>query len=154
MATRRKVVIAVTAAVLALAVAGIVMWLVVRPQKSDCATVNEMLSYSKAENDRMRNLIPDHTDDPQKLIAAYQKREARMHNYVNRIHAADLREKAKAVVDLDDRMLDVWRKTIPSQTDSSAGNASHEDFERTYTDYAKQREQAAEALQAACPVSK
>lgn len=88
------------------------------------------------------------------LTGPYQKREARMHQYANQIHAAELREKADAVVNLDDRMLDVWRKTIPSQPDSSAANASSQDFERTYTDYATQREKAAEALQSACAVSK
>lgn|GEM_PF-3840568 len=155
MATRRRTAIAAALVVLTLAAAGIAAWLIMRPQKSDCATVNEMLSYSQAENDRMRNLIPDSTDDPQKLIAAYKKREARMHDYANQLHTADLREKANAVVDLDDRMLDVWRKTIPSQPDSSAGNASDKDFERSYTDYATQREQDAEALQrSACAVSK
>lgn len=135
--------------------AGIAAWLIMRPQKSDCATVNDMLNYSQAENGRMRALIPDSTDDPQKLITAYQKREARMHDYANQVHAADLREKANAVVDLDDRMFDVWRKTIPSQPDSSAGNASDKDFERSYASYAAQREKAAEALQqSACAVAK
>lgn len=155
MAIRRRTAITAAAVVLALAAAGGAVWLMMRPQKSDCATVNEMLSYSQAENDRMRNLIPDSVDDPQKMITAYQKREARMHQYANQIHAADLREKANGVVDLDDRMLDVWRKTIPSQPDSSAGNASDKDFERSYTDYATQRAKAAEALQqSACAVSK
>lgn len=113
-----------------------------------------MLDYPQAENDRMRNVIPDTIDDPQKMIAAYQKREARMHQSTDEIRAADLREKARTVVDLDDRMLDICRKTIPSQPDSSAGNASSEDFERSYTNYATQRQTAAESLQAACPVSK
>lgn len=153
MVTRRRA--AITAAlVLALVAAGVVAWLIMRPRKADCATVNEMLSYSQAENERMRNLIPDSADDPQKLITAYQKREARMHDYANQIRAAELREKANAVVDLDDRMLDIWRKTIPSQPNSSAGNASDNDFERSYADYAKQRGKAAEALQSACAASK
>jgi hypothetical protein len=154
-ATRRRLVI-LTAALLVLVAVGISVWLVLRPHKSDCAIVHDMLSYSKSENDRMRDLIATSSDDPQKIIAAYQEREARMHQYADQIHDAGLREKADAVVNLDDRMLDVWRKTIPGQSptnDGSGGSSASQDFQRAYADYAPQRQKAAETLQAACPVS-
>lgn len=41
--------------------------------RSDCATVNEMIKYSKSENERMRNLIPVGIDDPQKYAARSQR---------------------------------------------------------------------------------
>ncbi|MBO0884850.1 MAG: hypothetical protein J2P17_31865, partial [Mycobacterium sp.] len=63
-----------TAAVVLVVVAGISIWLVLRPTQSDCAIVNDMLNYSKSENDRMRELIPVSTDDPQKVVDAYQNR--------------------------------------------------------------------------------
>lgn len=144
MATRRQIAIA-TAVASVLVVAGVSVWFVLRPHKPDCATVNDMLSYSKSENDRMRELIPTEVDDPQKLIDAYQERQARMHQYVNQIHDAGLREKAHTVVDLDDKILGVWLKTIPGKSDSSP------DLKGAYMAYAPQRQKAAEALQAACP---
>lgn len=128
MATRHRVVI-LTAAALVLVAVGVSVWLVLRPHKSDCAIVHDMLSYSKSENDRMRDLISSSSDDSQKMIAAYQEREARMHHYADQIHDASLREKADAVVDFDDRMLDVWRKTIPAKLPTNDGldgsSASH-----------------------------
>jgi hypothetical protein len=154
-ATRRRVVILTAASALVLVAVGVSVWLVLRPHKSDCAIVHDMLSYSKSENDRMRGLIATSSDDPQKMIAAYQEREARMHQYADQIHDAGLREKADAVVNLDDRMLDVWRKTIPGQSPTNAGaggSSASQDFQRAYTDYAPQRQNAAATLQAACPV--
>jgi hypothetical protein len=106
---------------LVLVAVGVSVWLVLRPHKSDCAIVHDMLSYSKSENDRMRDLISSSSDDSRKMIAAYQEREARMHHYADQIHDASLREKADAVVDFDDRMLDVWRKTIPGQSPTNDG---------------------------------
>ena len=156
MSPKRKVVVGTIAAVLALVAIGVSVWLVQRPRTPDCATVNEMLNYSQSENDRMRSLIPTNIDNPQKMIDAYQKREARMHQYAAQIHDNELREKAYAVVNLDDRMLDVWRQTILGQSPAkqrSDDSPGSQGFGRTYTDYAAQREKAAEALQAACPVS-
>jgi len=113
-----------------------------------------MIKYSKSENDRMRQLIPTGIDDPQKMIDAYQKRQARMHQYADQIHDPGLREKADTVVNLDDRMLEVWRQTIPGQSQQGwdASSAS-QDFQRAYTNYAPQRQKAGQALQAACPKS-
>lgn len=106
-----------------------------------------MIAYSKSENQKMRELIPSGVDDPQKLVDAYQARENRMHQYAAQIHDAGLREKADAVVNLDDKMLEVWRHTVPGSNDGSTS----QDFQRAYTDYARQSEQAGQALQAACP---
>lgn len=104
----------------------------------------------------MRNLIPTSIDDPQKLVAAYQAREARMHRFADQIRDTGLREKTYAVVNLDDRMLDAWLQTIPGQSPtkhSSDDTSASQDFQRAYTDYAAQRQKAGEALQAACPES-
>lgn len=101
----------------------------------------------------MRNLIPTGIDDPQKLVDAYQTRETRLRQYADQIHDPGLREKAYAVVNLDDRMLAVWRQTIPgqSQNGSEDNSAASRDFQRAYIDYAAQSQQAGQALQAACP---
>lgn len=100
----------------------------------------------------MRDFIPASIDDPQKLVAAYQTRETRLRQYADQIHDTGLREKAYAVVNLDHAMLDVWRQTIPgeSQNGSDSSSAS-QNFQRAYTDYAAQSQQAGQALQAACP---
>jgi uncharacterized protein involved in exopolysaccharide biosynthesis len=146
-ATRRAVVVAAAGAVVVVA-AGVSAWLFLRPQPtSDCAVVGDMIAYSKSENQRMRDLIPSAVDDPQKLVNAYQIRESRMHQYAQQIHDPGLREKAAAVVNLDDKMLQVWRHTVPGSNDGSTS----QDFQRAYTDYARQSQQAGQALQAACP---
>jgi hypothetical protein len=106
-----------------------------------------MIAYSKSQNQKMRELIPTGVDDPQKLVDAYQAREKRMHQYAAQIHDAGLREKADAVVNLDDKMLEAWRHTVPGSNDGSTS----QDFQRAYTDYAQQSQQAGQALQAACP---
>jgi hypothetical protein len=72
-------------------------------QHNHCATVNDMLSYSKSENDRMHKLIPVCADDP------------------------------------------------PSNAESDSGTSS-QDLRSAYAKYSSQRQKAAEALQAACPV--
>ncbi|WP_254848351.1 hypothetical protein [Mycobacterium sp. SP-6446] len=111
-----------------------------------------MIKYSKSENERMRDLIPASIDDPQQLVDAYQTREAHLRQYADQIHDAGLREKAYAVVNLDHKMLDEWRKTIPAQSQNGSGNSSaSQDFRRAYADYAAQSQQAGQALQAACP---
>lgn len=112
-----------------------------------------MIKYSRSENERMRNLIPASIDDPQKLVNAYQTRETRMRQYADQIHDPGLHEKAYAVVDLDDKMLAVWRQTIPgqSQSGSDGSSAASQNFQRAYTDYAAQSQKAGQALQAACP---
>jgi carboxylesterase type B len=146
----------VAAAVVLVVVGGISIWLVLRPKQSDCAVVNDMLNYSKSENDRMRKLIPVSADDPQKVVDAYQNREDRMRHYADSIRDASLRQKAYALVDLDDQMLNVWRKTIPGQLPSNAESdsaTSSQDLRSAYAKYSPQRQEAAEALQAACPVS-
>lgn len=129
------------------------MWLYLRPSpSSDCAIVNDMIKYSKSENERMRNLIPASIDDPQQLVDAYQTRETHLRQYADQIHDPGLREKAYAVVNLDHKMLDEWRKTIPTQSQNGSGNSSaSQDFQRAYTDYAAQSQQAGQVLQAACP---
>jgi hypothetical protein len=49
-------------------------------------------------------------------------------------------------------MLDVWRQTIPGQSQSGSDSSSaSQNFQRAYTDYAAQSQQAGQALQAACP---
>lgn len=144
------------AAVVLVVVGGISLWLVLRPKQSDCAIVHDMLNYSKSENDRMRQLIPVSTDDPQKVVDAYQNRENRMHHYADSIRDARLRQKADALVNLDDQMLDLWRKTIPGQSLSNAESdsaASSQALRSAYAKYSPQRQKVAEALQAACPVS-
>jgi carboxylesterase type B len=146
----------VAAAVALVVVGGTSIWLVLRPKQSDCAVVNDMLDYSKSENDRMRKLIPVSADDPQKVVDAYQNREDRMHHYVDSIRDAGLRQKAYALVNLDDQMLNVWRGTIPDQSPSNAASdsaTSSQDLRSAYAKYSPQRQKAAEALQAACPVS-
>jgi hypothetical protein len=118
--------------------------------------VNDMLNYSKSENDRMRKLIPVSADDPQKVVDAFQNREDRMHHYVDSISDAGLRQKAHALVNLDDQMLIVWQRTIPGQSPSNAQSdsaTSSQDLRNAYAKYSPQRQKAAEALQAACPVS-
>ncbi|WP_293039845.1 hypothetical protein [Mycobacterium sp.] len=111
-----------------------------------------MIKYSKSENERMRDLIPASIDDPQKLVDAYQTRETRLRQYADQIRDTGLREKADAVVDLDDKMLDAWRQTIPGQPQhGSNGSPASQDFQRAYTDYAAQSQKAGQALQAACP---
>jgi hypothetical protein len=154
-ATRRRIVLVATAAAVVLA-AGVATWVMLRPHNSDCATVHDMLAYSKSENDRMRTLIPASLDDPQKMVDAYQQREARMHHYADQIHDAGLREKADAVISLDDHMLEVWRSAIPGSTPSAnhtAGDVASQDLRSAYASYGPQRQQAAETLQAACPSS-
>ncbi len=153
MATRRTVVTAAAVAVMVIVAVGVSLWLYLRLSfRSDCATVNEMIKYSKSENERMRNLIPVSIGDPQKLVDAYQTRETRMRQYADRIHDPGLREKAYAVVRLDDKILDAWRQTIPGQSQpGSGGGSSSQDFQRAYTDYAAQSQRAGQALQAACP---
>jgi hypothetical protein len=147
-ATRRTVVITAAAAAVVLAAAGVSAWLYLRPRPtSDCAIVNDMIKYSKSENEHMRQLIPNSIDDPQKMIDAYQTREARMHQYAEQIHDPGLRAKADAVVNLDDKMLEAWRHTIPGSNDGSTS----QDFQRAYADYARQSQAAGQALQAACP---
>jgi hypothetical protein len=146
-ATRRTVVISAAGAVV-LAAAGVSAWLLLRPRPtSDCAIVHDMINYSQSENQRMRELIPNAVDEPQKLVDAYQARETRMHQYAGQIHDPGLREKADAVVNLDDKMLQAWRHTVPGSNDGSTS----QDFQRAYTDYAQQSQQAGQALQAACP---
>lgn len=138
---------------LVLAIAAVSVWLYLRPSPpSDCATVNDMIKYSKSENARMHDLIPTSIDDPQKLVDAYQTRETRLRQYADQIHDPGLREKAYAVVNLDDKMLAVWRQTIPGQSQNGSDSSSaSQDFQRAYTDYAAQSQQAGQALQAACP---
>jgi hypothetical protein len=144
--TRRTAVTAAVAAAVAVAAAGLSARLYLRPSTPDCAIVNNMIMYSKSENQRMRDLIPNSIDDPQKLVAAYQTRESRMHQYAEQIHDAGLREKADTVVNLDDKMLEAWRHTVPG----SNGGSTNQDFQRAYTDYARQSQEAGQALQAAC----
>lgn len=153
MAPRRTIITAAAAAILVLTIAGVSVWLYLRPSpNSDCAVVNDMLKYSRSESARMRDLIPTSIDDPQKLVDAYQTRETRLRQYADQIHDPGLREKAYALVNLDDKMLAVWRRTIPgpSQNGSDDSSAS-QDFQRAYTDYAAQSQQAGQTLQAACP---
>jgi hypothetical protein len=146
-ATRRTIILAAASAVI-VAAAGVSAWLLLRPRPTpDCAVVGDMIAYSKSENQRMRDLIPAGVDDPQKLVDAYQARENRMHQYAAQIHDEGLREKADAVVNLDDKMLKAWRHTVPGSNDGSTS----QDFQRAYTDYAQQSQQAGQALQAACP---
>ncbi len=147
---------ATTAGTAVLSLVGISIWLVVRPKQSDCSIVDGMLSYSKSENDRMRQLIPVSTDDPQKLVDAFQTRENRMHGYADSIRDAGLRQKANALVNLDDQILYVWRKTIPGEPPSKTEQGSatpSQDLRSAYAEYSPKRQKAAEALQAACPVS-
>lgn len=159
MGTRRAVVTAAAAAALVLLAVGASVWLYLRPRPArDCAIVNDMIKYSKSENERIRNLIPTGVDDPQTLMDAYQTRQTRLRQYADRIHDAGLREKADAVVNLDDKMLDAWRQTIPGQSpqsqrgsDGPDRSSAGQDFQRTYTDYAAQSQEAGQALQAACP---
>lgn len=101
----------------------------------------------------MRDLIPTGIDDPQKLVDAYQTRETRLRQYADQINDPGLREKAYALVNLDEKVLAVWRQTIPgqSQNGSDDSSASRQNFQRAYTDYATQSRQAGQALQAACP---
>ncbi|MCA2244759.1 hypothetical protein JF781_20580 [Mycobacterium sp. WUMAC-067] len=138
---------------LVLVIAGVSAWLYLRPSpRSDCTTVNDMLKYSRSENARMRDLIPASIDDPQKLVDAYQARETRLRQYADQIHDPGLREKAYALVNLDDKMLAVWRQTIPGQSQQGSDSSSaSQNFQRAYTDYAAQTRQAGQALQAACP---
>ncbi|MGV0159880.1 hypothetical protein ACRU3B_10630 [Mycobacterium colombiense] len=139
---------------LVVVIAGVSVWLYLRPSPhSDCAVVNDMLKYSRSESARMRDLIPTSIDDPQKLVDAYQTRETRLRQYADQIHDPRLREKAYALVNLDDKMLAVWRQTIPgqSQNGSDDSSAASQNFQRAYTDYAAQSQQAGQALQAACP---
>lgn len=139
---------AAAVAAVALTAVGVSAWLYLKPRPtSDCAIVNDMITYSKSENQRMRDLIPNSVDDPQQLVAAYQARETRMHQYAEQIHDPGLREKADAVVALDDKMLQAWRHTIPGSDDGSTS----QDFQRAYVDYAAQSQKAGQALQAACP---
>jgi hypothetical protein len=77
----------------------------------------------------MRELLPIGFEDPQKLVDA------------------GLRQKADAVINLDDKMLEAWRHTVPGSNDGSTS----QDFQRAYTDYARQSQHAGQALQAACP---
>lgn len=150
-------VVAAAVAAVALAAVGVSALLYLRPRPaSDCAIVNDMIKYSKSENQRMRELIPVSTDDPQKVVDAFQTREKRMHQYADSIRDAGLRQKAYAVVNLDDQMLNVWQKTIPGQSPANAasdGSTPSQDLRRAYAKYAPAREKAAEELQAACPVS-
>lgn len=101
----------------------------------------------------MRDLIPTSIDDPQKLVDAYQTREIRLRQYADQIHDPGLREKAYALVNLDDKMLAVWRQTIPgqSQNGSDDSSAASQNFQRAYTDYAAQSQKAGRALRSACP---
>lgn len=71
----------------------------------------------------------------------------------DQIRDPGLREKAYAAVNLDDKMLHVWRQTIPgqSQNGSDDSSAASQNFQRAYTDYAAQSRQAGQALQAARP---
>lgn len=94
MATRRTVIIAAATAALVLAIAGVSVWLYLRPSpNSDCAVVNDMLKYSRSESARMRDLIPTSIDDPQKLVDAYQTRETRLRQYADQVHDPGLRER-------------------------------------------------------------
>jgi hypothetical protein len=104
----------------------------------------------------MRKLIPSSLDEPRKMDDAFQRREARMHHCVDQIHDAGLRENADAVVNLDDQMLDVWRKTIPDQSpekDGSDGNTASKDLRSASAEHAPQRHKVAETMPAACTVS-
>lgn len=155
MATKRTVIAAVAAAVLVLAIAGVSLWLYLRPSpNSDCATVNDMLKYSRSESARMRDLIPTSIDDPQKLVDAYQTRETHLRQYADQIHDPGLREKAYALVNLDDKILDMWRQTIPGQSQSGSGNSSaaSQNFQHAYMDYAAQSQEIGRTLEAACRV--
>ncbi|WP_231975766.1 hypothetical protein [Mycobacterium sp. E2462] len=145
---------AAAAGVLVLAVAGLSVWLYLRPSpKPDCAVVNDMLKYSRAESARMRDLIPTGVEDPQKLVDAYQTRVIRLRQYADQIHDSGLREKAYAVINLDEGMLAVWRQTISGQLQNGSGDSSaaSQDFQRAYIGYAAQTHKAGQALQAACP---
>ncbi|RAV05357.1 hypothetical protein DQP57_22740 [Mycobacterium colombiense] len=132
---------------------GAAVWLYLKPSPpSDCVIVNDMIKYSISENARMRDLIPNSIDDPQKLVDEYQTRETRLRQYADQIHDPALREKAHAVVNLDHQMLDVWRQTIPAQSQNGSDNSSaSQNFQRAYTDYSAQSQQAGQALQSACP---
>lgn len=133
---------------------GVSVWLYLRPgPSSDCAVVNDMLKYSRSESARMRDLIPTSIDDPQKLVDAYQTRETRLRHYADQIRDPGLREKAYALVNLDDKMLAVWRQTIPGQSQNGSDDsaAASENFQHAYIDYAAQSQQVGQALQAACP---
>jgi hypothetical protein len=134
---------------------GAALWLYLRTSPpSDCATVNDMIKFSKAENARIHDLIPTGIEDPQKLVDAYQAREIRLRQYADEIRDPGLREKAYAVVNLDHQMVDLWRQTIPGQSQNgSDGSSTGQDFKRAYTDYAAQSQQAGQALQAECPTS-
>lgn len=100
----------------------------------------------------MRDLIPTSMDDPQKLVDAYQTRETRLRRYADQIRDSDLREKAYAVVNLDHKMFDAWRRTIPGQSQNGSDSSSaSQNFQRAYTDYAAQSQQAGWAIQEACP---
>jgi hypothetical protein len=101
----------------------------------------------------MRKLIPSSLDETQKMVDAFQRREARMHHCVVQIHDAGLRENADAVVNLDDQMLDVWRKTIPPEKDESDGNTASQDLQSAYAEYAPQRHKTAETMQPVWTVS-
>lgn len=151
MATKRTVVTAAAAGVLMLVIAGVSVWLYFRPRPtSDCATVNDMLKYSRSESARIRDLIPTSIDDPQKLVAAYQTRETHLRQYADQIHDPGLREKAYALVNLEDKMLAVWRQTIPGQSQNgSESRSASRNFQRAYTDYAAQSQQIGRALQGA-----
>lgn len=153
MAARRTAVATAAAGVVTLIAVGIAIWLCLKPSpRSDCAIVNDMITYSKSENARMRDLIPTSIDDPQKLVDAYQTRETRLRQYADQIHDPGLREKAYTVVNLDDKMLDTWRQTIPGQSQNGSDSASaSQSFQRAYADYAAQSQKAGQALQAACP---
>lgn len=155
MATRRAVVTAAAAAavVVVLVAVGVSVWLYLRPSpRSDCATVNDMIKYSKSENAGMRDLIPNTIDDPQKLVDAYQIRETRLRQYADQIRDPGLREKAYAVVNIDHEMLAAWRETIPGNPQHGPdGSSANQDFQHAYTDYAEQSQAAGQALQAACP---
>jgi hypothetical protein len=116
-----------------------------------------MLKYSQSENDRIAALIPHAVNDRHRLLAAYEARSATMHHYADDISNTGLREKADAVVDLDDGVLDAWRQMIressPTNPGSDGSSAASRRFLRTYTDSAARRHKAAQELQTACPES-
>lgn len=60
-------------------------------------------------------------------------------------------KKAYALVNLDDKMLAVWRQTIPGQSQNGSDDSSSQNFQRAYIDYAAQSQKVGQALQAACP---
>lgn len=138
MAASRRAAVAGVAGMLLVCLAA-ATWLLVHHARSDggdCATVNDMLTFSTQQDQRLNQLTLDNQNDPAVVIAAYRERADRMRAYADAVTEPELREKARNLADLDAAIVEQWRQTVAQPASPGADPAkTRADEKRFMTAY-------------------